>query len=326
MCSKEAKLVIIYPETTRHLGLFKDIENDDRVSLNCTILKKCNSFFKKAIRKIYFRTNFSKDIWYEYNDIKKYVNKIDRILIIDGALNVISLKFLEWCKRKNPNLIIDLYFINSLEAGSKAIINAKNMYNKFEWNHIYTFDPVDAEKYKFEFLGFNYYSKLNIENLKKDITSDVYFVGGLKGGREKEIIDLYNSLIAENVNCDFNINLNSEDNKPEVEGIKFNYGWISYSEILKHVLSSNCIIEILQKGQNGTTLRYFEAVCYNKKLLTNNPNIVNYPFYNSETMKYFKNIDDIDFEWIKERNKIEYNYKNEFSPVKLVNYLLENND
>ena len=32
-------------------------------------------------------------------------------------------------------------------------------------------------------------------------------------------------------------------------------------------------------------------------------------------MKIFKRVEDIDFEWVKERENINYNYQGEFSPL-----------
>ena len=42
---------------------------------------------------------------------------------------------------------------------------------------------------------------------------------------------------------------------------------------------SNCILEILQKGQDGMTLRTLEALFMNKKLMTTNRKIKEYDFY-----------------------------------------------
>ena len=94
-----------------------------------------------------------------------------------------------------------------------------------------------------------------------------------------------------------------------------------YDRILADVLASNCILEVVQEGQNAQTARYYEAICYNKKLLTNNMNVEKLPFYDERYIRVFKTIDDIDFDWIKEKNIIDYGYNNEFSPIKILNKL-----
>lgn len=84
------------------------------------------------------------------------------------------------------------------------------------------------------------------------------------------------------------------------------------------MLSCNCILEVLQQDQAGSSLRYFEAVCYNKKLLTTNKDIVNYPFYDSRYMKVFTDLSDIDMQWVKKTENINYGYIDEFSPQHLL--------
>ena len=41
-------------------------------------------------------------------------------------------------------------------------------------------------------------------------------------------------------------------------------------------------------------------------------------FYNDKYMKIFKNIEDIDTEWVKSKEKVDYKYNNEFSPINII--------
>ena len=79
--------------------------------------------------------------------------------------------------------------------------------------------------------------------------------------------------------------------------------------------------DLLQPNQKMQTIRYFEAVVYNKKLLTNNPYIYDLPFYDSRYMKVFSRPEEIDVDWIRKKESIHYDYNNEFSPCNLVNVL-----
>lgn len=38
-------------------------------------------------------------------------------------------------------------------------------------------------------------------------------------------------------------------------------------------------------------------------------------------MRYFENLKGIDIDWIRRREEIQYNYKGEFSPLKLIDFL-----
>ena len=42
------------------------------------------------------------------------------------------------------------------------------------------------------------------------------------------------------------------------------------------------------------------------------------PFYDARYMKYFETVSDIDFDWVRRKEKIDYHYNNEFSPVYLL--------
>ena len=66
------------------------------------------------------------------------------------------------------------------------------------------------------------------------------------------------------------------------------------------------------------TLRYYEAITYNKKLITNNEMVKKLPFYNPYYMFVFCDPEDIDLAWVKRSVKVDYHYNNEFSPKELV--------
>ena len=73
----------------------------------------------------------------------------------------------------------------------------------------------------------------------------------------------------------------------------------------------------------GTTLRALEAVILNKKFLTNNKRIVDLPFYNPKYIQIFDNPEKIDFEFIKREENINYHYKEECSPTRLIEKIHE---
>lgn len=94
--------------------------------------------------------------------------------------------------------------------------------------------------------------------------------------------------------------------------------WLSYVQVLRESLASNCILEIVRPGQLGLTLRSYEAVCYNRKLLTNNKAILDFEFYDPRYMQYFEKVEDIDWDWVKEDIEVDYHYNGEFSPLRLM--------
>jgi len=321
------KVLLLYPKTNRHLGLWNDLETDGRCYLRCAAPKEIDNSFLTLLRsysfRIYnrFRWLSFHSFWFEYHDLFKIVKHVDHLLLIDGALNTVTLPELMKCRKLNPSLKISLYFINSMEAQSPIMRKVRPKINQFKWDDIFTFDPVDAKKYHYKYLGFNYFSSRKNDSSHAS-NSDVFFVGGLKGGRTELIYNLYERLKAKGVKCDFFLFPIDDKNIEHLPDATYFTEWCPYERVLQHVQQTNCIIEIIQEGQNGATLRYFEAVSMNKKLLTNNPNIVVFPFYNPKWMKIFKTLDDIDLDWIKDNEPVDYKYNGEFSPTHLIDSIL----
>jgi hypothetical protein len=82
-------------------------------------------------------------------------------------------------------------------------------------------------------------------------------------------------------------------------------------------MHTNCILEVVGDRYTGMTLRTVEALCFKKKLLTNNSTIEHMPFYDHRSIRIFKNDDlgTIDPEFIKKKELVTYNYDNEYSPI-----------
>ncbi|WP_302579571.1 hypothetical protein [Clostridium saudiense] len=333
------KYIIVYPETHKHLGLFEDLnENSDVVSIVAS-QKNIKSKIYKRIKKIhlsgvinrYIKIPF-KRIWYKPIKLDIKSNEEYCVIIVDAALRSFDITYLNNIISKE-NVRGVLVLINSLGAHSTSMIEIKSLIPKICWNDVYTFDPIDEKKYGYKPLQGAYYSLHNValikENYKEQFQeqTDVYFVGGLKGNREDFIISLFGEMERNTIKADFNILITGERrlHKKKYEN-KINYysgGWISYEKVLAGILNSNVIIEILQDGQHGPSLRYYEAVCYNKKLLTTNKKIANLPYYDERYMKIISDIEDIDIEWIKQKESIDYGYRGEFSPQNILKVVLQ---
>lgn len=193
--------------------------------------------------------------------------------------------------------------------------------NECLFDQIYTVDKFDAEKY-----GFNYtYTPYSVDkrNQVDTFKNGVYFCGATKG-REKEIISFYSQCKLENIKTGMDIICTDDNIKKLVDSsneeirLREKTDYLTYPEVLSRSLSYSCILEIVQKNQAALTLRAHEAVCYNRKLLTNNRSIYELEFYNPRYMQYFEKVEDIDWEWVKEDIDVDYGYNGEFSPIHLL--------
>lgn len=141
---------------------------------------------------------------------------------------------------------------------------------------IWTFDEQDAEKYGLKHNTQYYFNDIDIE---KNASEGALFVGGDKG-RLSYLLDIEKRLKKVGVNTDFHIVRTSGRDK---ETYKYQ-NRISYSETLKKIASNNIIVDIVSDGQHGLTLRPLEALYFNKKLITNDENIINRNFYNKNNI------------------------------------------
>ena len=114
-------------------------------------------------------------------------------------------------------------------------------------------------------------------------------------------------------------------NLNEARGINIldHRGYMSYQEVLERELNARVLLEIVQQGQVALTLRAYEAVAYNRKLLSNNKTILSFEYYDPRFMRYFEQVKDIDWDWVKEDANVDYDYKGEFSPVLLIDDIIK---
>lgn len=221
-------------------------------------------------------------------------------------------------KKKYPQIRTGLLFIDSVFVQQAA--NALELaLNTDIFDVIYSFDRNDAEKYGFHHVDTPYSS---YKGNSKACEYDLYFCGSVKGraGLLKSIHDRSK----DNVNCCWDVFSNKSTKKEEIELIqsftqcKSNSEVLPYSEVLERTMKSNCILDVVQRGQSGNTIRYYEAICNNKKLLTNNKAVLTGKYYNRKYIQYFSKAEDIDVDWIKEPCKVNFGYQGEFSPEVLI--------
>ena len=329
------KTLIIAHRHSKHYGLFDDLQGEDRAILRYSILRPINNRLLKLIRRIHFSQKINrikylpyKYLWYDYHDVLSFATEIQYILVIDLALEDSGLiDVLKKCRSKNPDIIISLYYLNAIGSDGtekrgdlrNAIDNAK----KIKFDEIYSFDIDDAKKFGMRYLGFCYYSKHSIKS-NPNPQYDLYYIGRSTLDRNDLFYNVYNVLRSNNCCFDFYIMpRNAEDTR--LPGVKYIESEVrSYQDILNDLQNSKCILEILREKQKGPSLRYFEAVCYNKKLLTTNPEIVNFPYYDYRFMKIFSNPEDIDIEWLKDTScNVDYHYRGDFSPISLISQVME---
>ena len=134
---------------------------------------------------------------------------------------------------------------------------------------IYTFDPYDARKYNLH-LHNQFGRMLLLGNENRSLKYDFYFLGKQKN--------------RQTVQDEIEKTLNQMGYKNLFIHVTSAIEQIPYVQNIENVIQSKCIIDIVQLGQAGLTLRPLEAMFYRKKILTNNINIQKYDFYQKENI------------------------------------------
>lgn len=173
-----------------------------------------------------------------------------------------------------------------------------------------TFDREDAAKY--DLIWFmDPYPKRDV--IPDDARStDLYFIGSDQKERFEELSAIARKIAEHGGTCRFMLTGLPADAELE-DGIYSLENSIPYIETLGQMINSSCVLELLAEGQSSPSLRYYEAITYKKKLLTNNKNIVNFPFYDPRYMQYFSSVEDIDVDWLSRKESVDYNYQDEFA-------------
>lgn len=239
------------------------------------------------------------------------------IVIFNSALmHYYSNGYFRRLKKNNPNIKIVLYIIDPMPNGLwKRMEGMLISFDKVLTAHLY-----NSKKYGFGYFPYVYTKpSISVSDLKPK--NDLYFCGVIDEYRYQIICDILMKCKKNGVKYD--IYLFKAEKFDRIEGKDVHYGQLSYEDNIKKGLESNCILEIVHKDFIGFTQRYFEAIVFNKKLLSNNPSIKEMPYYNSEYIHYFEKVDDIDWDWIKEEIVVDYQYKGEFEPQKWKEKMIE---
>ena len=191
-------------------------------------------------------------------------------------------------------------------------------YLKKEFDKVITYNTEDAVNYGIQLDRpcFPNYSK-TLDSI--DIyTSDVFFVGANKG-RLNKLLEIYEICQNAGLKCDFYItDVEKKDQKYD-DKIVYNQK-IDYSEVLEKAKRTKCILNIIQSGGAGVTLRDYETISFNKLALTNNTALKETGLYSKEQIIWLDEITNR-LDDIRNGYKGSNNLRNEYSQSKWFEWL-----
>lgn len=241
----------------------------------CTIYRDIHGISKWFFKINDFFNNSDKSHWYN-SEWAEHVSDYDVIILFDAFDDS---EVAEYICRKAPKARLIVYYYNMIKRVELLQkIKALNC-------EVWSFDRNDAVKYKLQYNPQFYFKKLDFKGdvLRDfDYKSDLFFVGKDKK-RLPLLMDIDMQLHHSGVQTKFIV---VGDRKQRYTSKQKAYlgKHISYAECVEYVKHAKCILDIVQKGQKGMTLRIVEAMFFNKKLITNNDDILCMDFYDSHNI------------------------------------------
>jgi hypothetical protein len=241
-----------------------------------------NNFFAKGIIRVYKKLLD--------NTISKYYEQVatdiaDQEFDIIFLLNpeAMPLSFLEMCKSRWQSAAVVMYMWDSIQ-------NRKNTLDYVPYcDRVLTFDKSDAALHKFEFRPLFYldlYSSIRQE--ATPISYDLCFMGTVHSDRYSIVKSVKEWFDANELRCYFYLymqnktfyyvnKLTKKNGDPSIKEISFTKR--SAAEIVEVVRSSRAVLDIQHFKQTGLTMRTLETLGAGKKLITTNPDVREYDFY-----------------------------------------------
>jgi len=182
----------------------------------------------------------------------------------------IWLKNIEYIVNKYPNTKVVTWYWNIIK--NDKLLNL----NKEYASSVCTFDIGDSEKYDIQQYTQFYWLKPSRLSEKSCIDYDIVFVGRIKG-RLNILEELYTIFVNNGLNVYFHVVKDSPSDESSVLELKSHF--LPYSQVCNLIESSKAILDILQPGQKGLTLRSLESIFWGKKLITDNSRVRQESFY-----------------------------------------------
>lgn len=238
--------------------------------------------YENIFRRIFFKDKTFIDRKYrEYHqkiDIKRLKNiikkhpKIDYILFFRADLY--SEKVIQLCRKISKQMMS--YQFDGMAVGQK-ILNFQPLFDK-----IFTFDKNDQLKYHFLPLTNCWFPNPHT-NTQAD--TDIFYVGVGTPDRIKYTTKI--SEYASKKHLKINVILDIPNHvftQNKGGGVKLIHSGIPFEENWRNLMRSKAILDMKLPYHEGLSFRFFEAIYYKKKIITDNVNVKNYDFYHPDNI------------------------------------------
>ncbi len=274
---------------------------------NKCLRKLCGAWFSSNVNTKRFHMPL-KRIWYPIcTGIPDSEDEI--VFMFWETFTICTREYREYLKKHFPNCKIAFTLF---DLAKWRLQETNDMKNILEFaDAVFSYDIDDVNRYGLTFHRDAFSVLPNNMISDDDRIYDLNFCGKAKD-RYEEILAVYDSAKKAGIKCDFNIPKLPDEKKrlyPELADSKY----IPYIDYIKGIQGANCLLEICQSGKKQYTLRPWEAIAYGKKILTSNKEFINEEFYNPDYIQVYDDPKTIDWDWVKKREEVNYNYIEQLS-------------
>lgn len=123
--------------------------------------------------------------------------------------------------------------------------------------------------------------------------SDLFYIGSLEPSRLKILKHFQNLSDALSLKYMFRLFTQKKREEATVSMLQITSEELPYKEILNQSAGAKCIIDIRYPDHFGLSFRFYEALQFSQKIITNNETVAEKDFYNAENFLIFKNAEDV---------------------------------
>lgn len=228
---------------------------------------------------------------------KEKGNRYDIVFCLLPFLKIENLAIL---KEQQREATFILYIWDAVSGYTRKGIDMQRYFGFFD--KVYTFDMIDARQYHIDYLPL-FCVKQYIDMVSShDCNDNVYMVGNLADLRRYDAVkqfELY--CIKHDIHFDFFLKSTITKNLKILRkggSLRNLYlSSISNDKLSDMIRNSAAVFDFANHVQNGFTMRLMENLCAGKKIITNNKNVLEAPFYSPDRFFVY---DNLDFDGVKE--------------------------
>ena len=277
------------------------------------ILQKLNNLFRKVFLK---DKRFKENLRMEFIEntlIQKAQNLSQHDVIIVMNTDFFSENFLQIIKTKTKKLIGNHW---------DGLSRTPEIYSKIVFfDQFYVFDKEDVDEEKNIFFLTNFFFDFDKNEVLAELKNDIYYLGTYVKERFSTLKKIAETFTRNQLTQ--KILLFTWEKRAAEGSVNFINQFVSYETNIKNVVESKALLDLKLREHNGLSFRFFEALKYEKKIITDNSDIKNYDFYKKENIfiinedqdDQLKNFIEIPYHKIDPSIKNKYSFKTWFETL-----------